>query len=575
MKKHSIFLKIILGFIVINIVLVLAVSLISYQIIKNHYLDTLRDYLFDTGNILLINIKPLLLEQRYADLDIYIKELGSKSEFRITVITSEGLVVADSERDISEMDDHSGRPEIITALQGTTGESIRFSSSIQTDMLYVSLPIIERDEVIGVVRVSLFLDKIDILISSLRNEIFLIALIVFIIAFFGLYLFSLRLTKPIKELSKAANKISAGNFDVSVYPRANDDIGYLCRSFNFMVTKIQELITDITQNKDALDTIINTMQEGLLVLNENGKIELTNKSFDLIAESDDLISKYYFEGIRKPELSEFIREMFESQENYYKEIVIDDDYFISNGLSLPNKKDKLVLLFNITDLRKLEKVKKDMIANVSHELRSPLTAIKGFAETLEDEVTPEGKEFLEIIERNINRLINIVNDLLTLSQLEQRDIVELKPIAINDIVNHIAHIYRQKIEKKNMKLQLELANNLPSIKGDEFRIEQLLVNLLENSLQHTEEGFIIIRTYKDDRFIVLEIDDTGVGIPAEHRDRIFERFYVVDKSRSKKYGGTGLGLAIVKHIALLHNGSVALKQKDSKGSCFVVKLPIR
>jgi len=267
--------------------------------------------------------------------------------------------------------------------------------------------------------------------------------------------------------------------------------------------------------------------------------------------------------------------MFASRENYYQEIVIDDDYFISNGLSLPNKKDKLVLLFNITELRKLEKVKKDMIANVSHELRSPLTAIKGFAETLEDEVTPEGKEFLEIIERNINRLINIVNDLLTLSQLEQKDTVELKPIDINNIVDHVAHIYREKIEKKNMKLQLELATDLPSIKGDEFKIEQLLVNLLENALQHTEEGCIIIRTYKDDRFIVMEIDDTGVGIPAVHRDRIFERFYVVDKSRSKKYGGTGLGLAIVKHIALLHTGSVALKQKDNKGSCFVVKLPIR
>ena len=572
--KNTIFIKILSGYLLISLILILSISIISYQIIKNHYLDTLRNNLINTGNILVINIKPLLIEDNYNQLDSYIKELGLETEYRLTVITPQGRVIADSERETAELENHRDRPEIITALQGVQGESIRFSTSVQADMLYKSLPVVENSEVIGIVRISIFLDRIDQLFESLRWEIFYIALIIFLIAFIGLYILSYRLTKPVRELSRAANRVSDGDFSVRVSSRSGDDIGNLCRSFNFMVSKIRDLISEITHSKDALDTIINTMQEGILVLNSNGQIELANESMQQISNSDLPQGRFYWEVIRQPFLSQLIRALFEAEGEQKKEAEIDDQHYICSVSPLPDNTEKLVLLYNITEIRKLDLLKKDIVANVSHELRSPLTAIKGFAETLEEEVTPEGKEYLDIISRNVNRLINIVNDLLTLSQLEQREIVEFKTLHIAEVINHIARVYRDKIVTKGLKLEIDISPEIPMIKGDEFRIEQLLVNLLENALQYTVEGTIKITARGEERSVVIDVDDTGSGIPPEHRKRIFERFYVVDKSRAKKYGGTGLGLAIVKHIALLHNGSVELQNKETGGSCFRVRLPV-
>jgi two-component system phosphate regulon sensor histidine kinase PhoR len=571
--KHTIFFKILLGFLSINFILIAAVSLISYQIIKNHYIETLRTNLSDTGNSILIGINDLMSQQKYEEIVQYIEKLGEESKIRITVIDIEGVVIADSERESERFDNHRNRPEVITALQGLKGESIRYSTSLNTDMLYQSIPIIDNSEVIGVLRVSIYLDQIDSLMVSLRKEILYVGLLVFMIAFVVIYLFSLRLTKPVRELSQAANEIAKGNLEINVFPHSHDDIGTLCRNFNLMAERIRELIDEIRENENSLDTIINTIHEGLLVIDEKGKIELANKSLKSITGIETLVGKFYWEALRQPELFDFIRRMYSSENDYSGEIVLDDQFYMCSSLALP-KAERLVLLYNITGLRKLKQVKKDIVANVSHELRSPLTAIKGFAETLEDEVTPEGKEYLEIIKRNVNRLINIVNDLLTLSKLEQKKSIDLQSLNIREVIDHVARIYRDKIEKKGLGFIVSGNKDIPTIKADEYRIEQLLVNLLENALQYTEKGFIRVTLTREDQFVIMSVEDSGIGIPANQKEKVFERFYVVDKSRSRKYGGTGLGLAIVKHIVLLHNGFVEIETKEGEGTCFIVKLPV-
>jgi len=571
--KNTLFIKILLGFLLITFLLILTISTLSYQIIRSHYLQTLRSYLTDKSESILLNITPMIREERYVELDDYIKQLGTRSDYRITIINDQGKVMADSESEIDQMENHRDRPEIVTALQGVSGEAIRHSSSLETGMLYRTIPLVLEGEVIGVVRVSAFLTDIDSLISSLGREIFLLGLLFFLIASILIYYFSRRLTRPIRELSTASKIVSRGNLDVTVSPRSRDDIGELCSNFNSMVIRIRELLSEITDSKNALDTIINTMQEGLLVMNDKGNIELSNSSFNRITEHQGLSGKFYWEAIRKPEISEFIREMYDSEGKLSREIVIGNDYYICSGLTLPNQRSRMILLYNITELRTLELVKRDMVANVSHELRSPLTAIKGFAETLEDEVTSSGKEYLNIIQRNIDRLINIVSDLLSLSRLDQKILLEFQLLDIRQIIDHIAHIYRERIKNRQLHFIVETDVNVSSIKGDEFKIEQLLINLLENAIQYTEEGFIKISLKQEERFIVIQVEDSGLGIPEKHKDRIFERFYVVDKSRSKKLGGTGLGLAIVKHIVLLHNGSLTLKSETGKGSCFTVKFP--
>jgi len=482
--------------------------------------------------------------------------------------------VADSEADIENLENHRDRPEIVTALQGVQGEAIRHSSSLETGMLYRAVPITIDGQIVGVLRVSAFLTDIDSLIRSLGREIFFLALLFFIVVSIFIYYFSRRITRPIRELSSASKRVSQGNLDVTVSPRSRDDIGDLCRNFNSMVIRIRDLLTEITDSKNALATIINTMQEGLLVLNDKGMIELSNSSFSQISGNRELYGKYYWEAIRKPEISEFIREMFDSDQEIKKEIKLENDYYLGSGLTLPNQKSKMLLLYNITELRKLELVKRDMVANVSHELRSPLTTIKGFAETLEDEVTPEGRKYLQIMSRNVERLINIVNDLLTLSRLERNEKLDFSYLNVNRIVEDIVHLYIDKMRDRNLQLILKKKEDLPDIRGDEFKIEQLLVNLLENAMQYTEDGYVKIVTTRDDRDVILRVEDSGIGIPAEHQERIFERFYVVDRSRSKKTGGTGLGLAIVKHIALIHDGSITIESSTDRGSCFTVRFPI-
>lgn len=572
--KYTIFIRILTSFLIINLLLVFSISLIAYQKIKSHYLDTLRTYITGIADSSLMPISSLLKEGQFAALDNYAKELGKKSDFRVTVIDPLGIVLADSDKSIEDMDNHRDRSEIITALQGVKGESIRFSSSLKTDMLYIAIPIRDDNQVIGVLRISLFLNQIDALIYSLRRELFLIGLAVFCIAFLVVYYLSYRLTKPIKELSKAAATISKGDFKVSVLPYSYDDIGQLCQNFNFMVTKIRELISEISHSKDALDAIINTMQEGLLVLNDKGVIVLSNNSFRKIIEVEDLSGKFYWEGIKHPGLNGFIHELYDKEDKSDREIHLNDQYYICSGLKLDNKTDRLILLYNITDLKNMENLKKDLVANVSHELKSPLTVVKGFVETLEDEVKEEGKQFLVIIKRNIDRLINIVNDLLTLSRLEQNDTVVFRLLNINDVIQHVAHAYSEKTKNKNLQLIVETAVDIPFINGDEFRLEQLLVNLMENALQHTEKGFIKLTSALENRFAVIKIEDSGMGIPAEYKEKVFQRFFVVNPSRSRKYGGTGLGLAIVKHIALLHNGSIFLESETGKGSIFTLKLPL-
>src|SRR5690554_2086851 len=259
--KNTLFIKILLGFLLITFLLILTISTLSYQIIRSHYLETLRSYLIDKSESILLNVTPMIREERYTELDDYIKQQGKISDYRITIINDQGKVMADSESEIDQMENHRDRPEIVTALQGVQGEAIRHSSSLETGMLYRTIPLVLEGEVIGVVRVSAFLTDIDTLISSLGREIFLLGLVFFLLASSFIYYFSHRLTRPIRELSAASKRVSGGNLNVTVSPRSRDDIGELCSNFNSMVFRLRELLSEITDSKNALDTIINTMQE--------------------------------------------------------------------------------------------------------------------------------------------------------------------------------------------------------------------------------------------------------------------------------------------------------------------------
>jgi two-component system phosphate regulon sensor histidine kinase PhoR len=285
--------------------------------------------------------------------------------------------------------------------------------------------------------------------------------------------------------------------------------------------------------------------------------------------------KLYWEVIREPQFSDLINRVMNEKKSHSDEIALNDKTFLCSATLLGAHEEMVIIFHDITEGKKLEKIKKDFVVNVSHELRTPLTAIKGFVETLEEDIDDKNRHYLSIIRRNTDRLINIVEDLLVLSQLEEKGAaLHLDEIDLTKIIEQIHRIFELKLKEKNLSFTLESKNGIPLITADAFKLEQVFVNIIDNAVKYTERGGIRVILEHRNNQVIIEIEDTGIGIPQEHLSRIFERFYVVDASRSRQLGGTGLGLSIVKHIVQLHNGTVDVESTPGKGTKFSIALPV-
>jgi two-component system phosphate regulon sensor histidine kinase PhoR len=341
-----------------------------------------------------------------------------------------------------------------------------------------------------------------------------------------------------------------------------------------MNEEMQRMFTELNQQKEKLDSIIHSLQEGLLVVDKQGRIIRANESFWRIAGGQPLDGKLYWQIMRNSQLAELLKKAGIEKRNFVEEIAMGNRIFMCSVTPLEGGEEIVSIFHDITEIKDIEKIKKDFVINVSHELRTPLTAIKGYAETLRKEVdTTPGKKYLEIVERNTNRLINIVNDLLLLSSLEEKPTLELENIDLSDFLENVIRIFDQRVKDKQLSLMIDVKEDLPPIRADLFKLEQMLVNLLDNAVKYTDRGEINVSVDFQDKRVRIQVRDTGIGIPKEDIPRIFERFYVVDKSRSRKSGGTGLGLSIVKHIVLLHHGTIGIESAPGKGTSVTITLP--
>jgi len=508
------------------------------------------------------------------ELDGFIKDLGSKIHTRVTIITADGTVLADSDENIRTMENHSHRLEVVEALQGKTGRSVRFSSTANEDMLYIAVPIKKGGKIIGVIRTSLYLKDIDKLLTKLNYHVAWISLGIVIIALLGAFLISNSVVQPIKSLTSAARKVTSGDFSVRVFLKTKDELRELADSFNRMNEEMQRMFTELGQQKEELNSIIHSLQEGLLVVDKQGRIIRANESFRRIVGSQPTEGKFYWEIMRNPQLAELLKKASTEKRNFVEELTLGDRIFMCSVTPLEGREGIVSIFHDITEIKNIEKIKKDFVTNVSHELRTPLTAIKGYAETLREEVDAEpGKKYVEIIERNTDRLINIVNDLLLLSGLEEKLSLELEDIDLRDFLENVIKIFDQRLKDKQLSLVMNVKENLPPIKADLSKLEQMLVNLLDNAVKYTDRGEITISMDALDKRVQIQVRDTGIGIPKDDIPRVFERFYVVDKSRSRKSGGTGLGLSIVKHIVLLHHGTIDIESTLGEGTKITVTLP--
>lgn len=428
-------------------------------------------------------------------------------------------------------------------------------------------------------------------IPELRKTIIIFGLILFFFSFLICYQLEKNFQLILERIINYSNLISKGNFQKNVFDSTLDYLNpHISSTFQELSNNLNDVFSSLEREKNELEAILDAMSEGVIVVSRNGVITLINNSAEKMFQLDEShLNKPYWEMIRNKQLHELISESLENKKEIKKEINViypEEKFYFANTISLEKPSEEIIaVIFDITEFKKLEKIKADFIANVSHELRTPLTSIKGYSETIEDgeyENDDERNQFQKIITRNTNRLISIVSDLLILSELEGKDTMfaesskeDFENINVNEIIRQTLASLKRKINEKQIDESIELEDSLPRIKGIKFFLEQMFTNLIDNAVKYTEcRGKVSVSSSLKGDNIVIKIADTGIGIPKDHQDRIFERFYRVDKNRSREIGGTGLGLSIVKHIVLVHGGNINLVSEEEKGSEFTIELPV-
>ena len=398
------------------------------------------------------------------------------------------------------------------------------------------------------------------------------------------YLIARSTVRPFRDLTAAFRRLSAGEFDVRVLLAKRGRLRGLGDDFNEMAFQTKTLVAELRQQHEALDAIVRSIQEGLAVVDSSGRIVLANASFRKLAGEAKAEGRYYWEVIREPDFVELVRSVAADNPTAVRQLEIAGREFACGASYLQAAKQVVLTCHDIAEVARTAQMKRDFVQNVSHELRTPLTAIKGFAETMEATIDKDNRPYLDAITRNTERMVSLVQDLLSLSELEERGAeLQLEEVNLSELVGQVLGLSVKAAHDKGLELKLSASGWAGTLRADRFKLEQVLVNLLDNAVKYTDKGGVKVILAREDGGdhgetgagrAVIQVRDTGPGIAAEHLPRIFERFYVVDKGRSRQLGGTGLGLSIVKHIVLLHGGDVAVRSTPGAGTTFTVTLPV-
>jgi two-component system phosphate regulon sensor histidine kinase PhoR len=590
-RKKKIVWQIFPSFLIITVLSLSAITSYSTRYFKNFFLKNSEKELTIRTKLLQKTFSDILknVPDQYQTIGNYCKEIGDKTGTRVTVILPSGVVVGDSFADIKTMESHMKRPEISEALKKNTGVSIRYSATLDKTMMYIALPVVNDLGVVAVVRTSVSVSNIDNEIKMIRNNILFALLVTILVAALASLFVSRRISRPVEEMQKGAIEFAKGNLKTRIAVPETEELSGLAVTMNQMAENLDEKIMAFKIRSMELEAIHSSMVEGVIAIDKNERIITINDAAAKIFgfSSSKLKTRYILEIARHFELQKFIQKALAIHEPVEDDIVIagDEEMIInihSTALydSVNRRMGTLIIFHDITRIRRLETMHKDFAANVSHELKTPLTAIKGFVETLQQMTAfngiKESETFLKIIEKNVTRMINLINDLLALSKLErlQGRNIQLEKHSMTALIQTAVQNCSSNIKKKNMSVSIEYFEEIIAM-VDPILMEQAIINLLDNAIKYSPEGKpITIRATKQGPYIEMRIQDNGNGIDKEHLTKIFNRFYRVDRGRSRNEGGTGLGLAIVKHIIQYHNGKIDVTSKKGCGSCFKISLPV-
>ena len=555
-------------------------------------------------------IREILIEKlpakdnfTYRSIDALIDRLGKTSDARLTFIGIDGTVWGDTERDgaaLRAMDNHLTRPEVQDALEFGRGIRDRYSDTTQTEFRYHARPIYQQTSsdteavLIGICRVALPMESVNTAINNLR-QIILFASVAGLILAVVFSIFSTGvIVKPIEQLTQMTQSLAASRIDSRVPVDSKNELGQLSRNFNLMADRVQKQIDQISEEHRRLETILTNMGEGVLLVNGTFEITYANPTAtSMLSLPETHIGKALIEINRIPELQTLLQMAEQTETVAFAEIrlgnITEPEAEVA-VVPVAAGEEYVIVIHDVTKERQLERVRADFVANVSHELRTPLTTIRGYAETLlsEDATRTKAQEqFVVKILSHASRLSRLVSELLELSRLESGD-VKLKrtPCHLNTFYETILDVFEPLLEESKLVLKWDIPESLPEVSVDQQLFMQVLVNLIDNAVKYTPDGGEITvsaetcRRETDEASnisseeIVVQVQDTGIGIPMESQSRVFERFYRVDKGRAREMGGTGLGLAIAKHIVLRHNGRIWLESSLGRGSTFHLALPL-
>lgn len=517
------------------------------------------------------------------------KILGRSLPTRFTVILPNGRVVGDSDENPARMDNHLDRPEVASATSGSKGVSTRFSPTLGKRMMYLAMPIRESGMLYAIVRVSVPIEAVYDRIKGVQNRILLGGLVVAFLAVIAGFLVYRRVRRPLRQIQEGALAFAQGEYQRKVPLPDTEEMAQLAETLNTMAAEIQQRIRTITLQRNELETVLSSMAEGVFGVDRDERVLGMNQAAGKILGCDPARSKgkTIQEVFRISSLQDFVKRALAAEKPLGEDALINvhgerERALNVHGTPLRDEEERLtgvlVVMHDVTELRRLENLRRDFVANASHEIRTPLTAIKGFVETLRDGAmqNPEDSvRFLSIIQKHVDRLVALVEDLLSLSRIEreaERDEVLLEDKEIQPVLLSAVQLCRDKGEGRNIRIELACSEVLKA-KINPPLLEQAVMNLLDNAINASADGKAIdVEAEEKETAVVVRVKDRGCGIEKGHLDRLFERFYRVDKARSRKQGGTGLGLAIVKHILEAHKGRVTVESRPGAGSIFTLHL---
>jgi len=569
------------AFVVLIVICIAGLSTYLSHFFRESYQDSLKQQL--TNQALLIGDSSVsyFANGQNEDIDALAKRLGEQINARVTIIDRNGVVLGDSNEDPATMENHADRPEVMEALAQGTGSSIRYSATLGYEMMYVAVAVTVNDEVVGVARVSLPLTEINQALGHINRTIIWVAVIAAVVAILLALQLSRIVTRPVKKLTQASKKMAEGELGQEIPVTSRDEVGQLARAFNQMAVRLKEMVALISTERDRMAVILSHMGDGIFVVDSDSKVTMMNQAAERMLQLSQRDAQGYtfVEVVRDYELNAILQRCLSTGEQQTGMVETSPQKKFLGVIATPLEDEAgcLLLLQDLTELRRLETVRRDFVANISHELRTPTASIKALAETLQEGAIDDpslAKDFLGKINAEVDRLTQMVQELGELSRIESGEApLQKKPFDMAEAIEQATSRLKAQADRAGLSLNIAIPSPLPQALADRDRVEQVLVNLIHNAIKFTPPGGKIdISAKTEGNSILVSVADTGVGIPADDLPRIFERFYKVDRARTSS--GTGLGLAIAKHIIEAHGGRIWAESIEGKGSTFHFTLPL-